>query len=298
VSDDNTDHENLDTVFTSTESSVQANIPSDKNKLSNEIKMDTNQNQIKSTINNSTLNATTGMDVFENDMANFIDEDNGYNQDFTPSIDSSRSNSPVGTGGIPPNKKPKKESIGKIVENMLKKDDKNMNGWDNDANLTITNWYKTLKQQSFIYQFVLDKNKKISDRLAIISIISSASLGIFSGFKLWVNNDTVFQTISNILLMLFNFIVALITAASKRYIDDKRNETIRAYVEEIDIFIGELSAQVLNSPVYRMNADKFFKQNNNKYTKLISSAPNLSLKEINDGKKQFNLYIEHCHYNV
>ena len=98
--------------------------------------------------------------------------------------------------------------------------------------------------------------------------------------------------------MLLNFVVALITAASKRYIDDKRNETIRAYVEEVDIFLGELSAQVLNSPVYRMNADKFFKLNNSKYTKLISSAPNLSLTEIDEGKKEFALYKEHCHYNV
>jgi multisubunit Na+/H+ antiporter MnhF subunit len=181
---------------------------------------------------------------------------------------------------------------------MLKKDDKNINGWDIDANITITNWYKIFKQQSFIYQFVLEKNRKISDRLAIISIISSALLGIFSGFKLWIDNDVIFQTVSNILLMLLNFLVALITATSKRYIDDKRNETIRAYVEEVDIFIGELSAQVLNSAVYRMNADKFFKINNSKYTKLISFAPNLSINEINEGKTKFTIYKEHCYYNV
>jgi X-X-X-Leu-X-X-Gly heptad repeat protein len=197
-----------------------------------------------------------------------------------------------GIGGF--NFKPSTDLVNTIntIENT------NINGWDYDATLTITNWYKTFKQQSFIYQSVLDRNKKISNNLALISILSSALLGIFSGFKLWIGNDETFQTISNILLMLFNFIVGIITAASKSYIDDKRNEIIRAYVEQLDIFIGELSAQVLNSPIYRMNADEFFKSNNVKYTKLISSAPNLSLGEISEGKRQYILYSDHCYYRV
>lgn len=311
-SDDNTEQGDMNILFTSSEFSESTN--NNQIKIPKNISIDTNLNQINipveqpkpelgSTItrkvNIQVKNATTGIDVFDNDVPEFIDE----NEDNKTS--SNYSDSSTGTNITPPNSPPepknrrtKKEGISWMVESMLKKDDKNINGWDSDANITITNWYKTFKQQSFIYQFVLDKNKKMSDRLAIISIISSALLGIFSGFKLWIDNDVIFQTVSNILLMLFNFLVALITATSKRYIDDKRNETIRAYVEEVDIFIGELSAQVLNSPVYRMNADKFFKQNNNKYTKLISSAPNLSISENNEGKKRFTLYKEHCYYNI
>jgi fructosamine-3-kinase len=39
------------------------------------------------------------------------------------------------------------------------------NGWDEDANNTINNWYSLFKQQSFIYQRILERNKKISDKL-------------------------------------------------------------------------------------------------------------------------------------
>ncbi len=288
-SEDNIDNENLNDLFTLSVSSKS----SKKNikKKSNNVSIDVNQNKLLQ-------NATTGMDVIDNDVPNFIDEDDQKKESLADSIEtcSSDSSSDSSNNSNPINQK--KDSISGIVENMLKKDNKNINGWDNEANITITNWYKTFKQQSFIYQFVLDRNRKISDKLAVISIISSTLLGIFSGFKLWIDNNAVFQTVSNILLMLLNFVTAFIIASSKRYIDDKRNETIRTYVEDIDMFIGELSAQVLNSPVYRMNADKFFKQHNNKYTRLISLAPNLSIDEINKGKEYFALYKEHCYYNV
>ncbi len=185
----------------------------------------------------------------------------------------------------------KNRGVTNMVETMLKKDD-STNGWDHDANVTIHNWYKLFKQQSFIYQWVLDNNKKMSDRLATVSVISSSVLGIFSAFKLWIDNDAVFQTVSNILLMFFNFGVALLTSLSKRYIDDQKNEKIRTYIEEVDLFLGEIAAQVLKSPVYRMNADKFFKLNNDKYTKLICTAPNLSLTEIGLGKEEYKKYTE------
>jgi hypothetical protein len=182
-------------------------------------------------------------------------------------------------------------SISNLVENMLIQD--NINGWNDSANTTIKNWYKIFKQQSFTYQWILDKNRRMSDNLNVLSIISSSLLGIFSGFKLWIDSDAMFQTVSNIMLMFMNFIVALITALSKRYIDDERNEAIRTYIEEVDSFLGEISAQVLKSPVYRMQADEFFKQNNDKYTRLISIMPNLSIYEISESKKIYLIYNKH-----
>lgn len=187
-------------------------------------------------------------------------------------------------------------SISNIVDNMLNNDTNNTNitndnGWDKNANLTIKNWYKTFRQQSFIYQWILDRNQKMSDKLSIASIVSSSLLGIFSGFKIWIHNDIVFDTVSNIILMLLNFGVAILTAASKRYIDDQRNEQIRIYIEEVDCFLGEIAAQVLKSPIYRMNATEFFNMNNDKYTKLITKVPNLSINEINKSKKVYESYL-------
>jgi hypothetical protein len=61
--------------------------------------------------------------------------------------------------------------------------DKFENGWDENANNTINNWHNLFKQQSFIYQWILEHNKKISNKLMLASIIASSSLGIFSSFK-------------------------------------------------------------------------------------------------------------------
>jgi len=194
----------------------------------------------------------------------------------------------------PPNPKPPADdphkNITNMVENMLVPN--NINGWDNEANTTIKNWYHTFKQQSYIYQWVLDNNKRMSDRLTTTSILTSSLLGIFTGFKLWILDDT-FQMASNIILTLCNFLVALITAMSRKYADDKRQDSIRNYVREVDEFLGIISAQVLKSPIYRTNADDFFRTNNDKYTMLIMSAPNMSLDEISHAKKLYKIYLEH-----
>jgi hypothetical protein len=261
-----------------------------KNKTTNNMtKSDTIQS---ANVSISKQNATTGIDInnnnkpFKKPVLSHINIDQKQEQLSENSSD----NSPI-TKTLK-----KTKSTGAVVNDMLRHTSNTVgiiNGWDNDATLTIKNWYKIFKQQSFIYQWILDQNINMADKLTIVSIISSSALGIFSGFKLWIDQDMIFQTVSNIILMLFNFLIALITTLSKRYIDDKRNEKIRNYIEELDNFLGEISAQVLKSPVYRMNADEFFKLNNDKYTKLITSAPNLSISELNQGKSQYKNYIIH-----
>jgi len=284
-SDDNPNEENIKDLFTTTESSES--VVEKKVKPKKEI-----------------LIATTGMssigdqlsDDFDNNQPDFIDEEikpknisqNINNQpESETEIDSveTKNNSPIIS--VQDNKK--KRCRSSMINSMTTKTH-NENGWDDNATKTINNWYYTFKELSFVYQWVLDRNRKMSDRLATISVISSSALGIFSAFKLWIDNDALFQTVSNIILMFLNFAVALITSLSKRYVDDQKNETIRTYIEDVDSFLGEIAAQVLKMPIYRMNAEKFFKTNNDKYTKLISSTPNLSLTDMSQGKAKYKMY--------
>ena len=229
---------------------------------------DNNRDNCLSTV---LVNATNANNVSNMVNVNFIDQSLSDTKD---AIDTTNLNS---------------NSLPNMVENMLKPS--NINGWDDDANTTIKNWYKTFKQQSFIYQWTLDHNNQMAEKLAILSMISSGILGIFAGFKLWIP-DNVFQTVSNIILILCNFGVALITALSRRYSDDKRSEAIKTYINDVDEFLGVLSAQVLKSPVYRTNADDFFCEYNNEYTKLISSAPNMTIEEIYQAKNEYQKYLQ------
>lgn len=286
-SDDNQNEENIKDLFTSTESSES--VVEKKVKPKKEI-----------------LIATTGMssigdqisDDFDNNHPEFIDEEvipknklvsitsvcKNINQpELETEVDS------VETKNDLPIKKNKNKPSNNIS---------NENGWDNDAEKTINNWFNAFKKSSFIYQWVLDRNRKMSDRLATISVISSSALGIFSAFKLWIDNDALFQTVSNVILMFLNFGVALITSLSKRYIDDQKNETIRTYIEDVDSLLGEIAGQLLKAKIYRMNADKFFKLNNDKYTKLISFPPNLSLTDLSMGEAKYNLYYPNDENNV
>lgn len=238
------------------------------------------------------INATTGTelisDIHNNNKSNSNSSDSDKSTNSTNSTNSANSQKPE-SPDKPPADETTHKNITSMVEHMFKPN--NVNGWDAEANVTIKNWYHTFKQQSFIYQWILDHNNLMSERLAIASIITSSVLGIFAGFKLWIP-DGVFQTTSDVILILCNFCVALITAMSRRYGDDKRTDSIREYVHDVDEFLGEISAQVLKSPIYRMDADEFFRANNDKYTKLITMAPNMTIDEINKAKKLYQIYIQ------
>jgi len=263
-SDDVLNEENTKDIFTSSESSETV------------INKQVNKKEI--------LIATTGMSTIGNQMTDDIENN-------APDFIDNKSESETIVDSIETKNNSPKKNIGRSsMINSMKSKKNNENGWDENAMKTIDNWYNIFKELSFVYQWVLDRNRKMSDRLATISIISSSALGIFSAFKLWIDNDALFQTVSNIILMFLNFGVALITSLSKRYIDDQKNESIRTYIEEVDSFLGEIAAQVLKMPIYRMNAEKFFKLNNDKYTKLISCTPNLSLTDLSLGKAKYKMY--------
>ena len=249
------------------------------------------------------ISATNGINLIDNiHVDTHFDSSDSEKSDKASSSDKSSSDSSLSSDNKAPSTDSSKKTIESIVkhkpqaeisknmfDNMLKPN--NINGWDTEANTTLKNWYHTFKQQSFIYQTVLDHNNLMAERLAFASIATSSTLGIFAGFKLWIPDDT-FQTVSNIILILCNFGVALITAMSRRYGDIKRTDLIgiRNHVVEIDEFLGIISAQVLKSPIYRTNADDFFRAYNDQYTKIITHAPNISLGEITKAKNLYEKY--------
>jgi hypothetical protein len=190
---------------------------------------------------------------------------------------------------------PKLQHLTPKINQQIKKannTDKNKieNGWDASALQTLNNWYRSCKELSYCYQYILDKNRKISTKLSLVSIASSAILSIFAGFKLWNTSDSNYQSGSDAAMMISNFLVAAITTASKRYIDDQRNEKIRAHVENLDNFLAKIYGQIYIDARYRENAEGFIKDNMAEYTELIKSAPNLSIDETIEAKKNFRAY--------
>ena len=166
-----------------------------------------------------------------------------------------------------------------------------INGWDTDANKTIQNWFNCFKEYRWIYQYILDRNYKISTNLILLSVIGSSTLSVFSGFKMWISL-TDFQNASNIIMLVSNIVIAGVTTMSKRYIDDSRNEKIRLFVEQCDKFIGIIYAQVSLAPIYRIPANIFFRDYCESYTNLMTSVPNLSIDEMELSKKNYLLYLK------
>ena len=167
-----------------------------------------------------------------------------------------------------------------------------VNGWDENAIETVRNWRILFKENKYIYEWVLEKNYKISTNLNLISVVSSSIMGCFSAFKLWIQDDKTFQATSDIIMLFSNFLIAAITTSSKRYIDDNRNEKIRNYLEEVSRFLGNITSELIKTAEYRMNADKFIKTQQEIYSKLIINKPNISISELTAAKNAYKNFEE------
>ena len=168
----------------------------------------------------------------------------------------------------------------------------NVNGWDKNAVETVRNWRILFKENKYIYEWVLEKNYKISTNLNLISVVSSSVMGCFSAFKLWIQDDKTFQASSDIIMLFSNFLIAAITTSSKRYIDDNRNEKIRNYLEEVSRFLGNITSELIKTAEYRMNADEFIKTQQEIYSKLIINKPNISISELTAAKNAYKNFEE------
>jgi len=165
-----------------------------------------------------------------------------------------------------------------------------INGWDDDASKTIQNWFDTCKEYRWRYQYILDQNYKFAGQLNTISIVFSSLLSIFSGIKLW-QQDNLFQNASNVVMLVSNTVIAGVTTLSKKYIDDSRNEKIRTFVENTDKFLGNIHAQVMVAPVYRTDSHHFIQTHIAYYTDLMTNCPNLSTTELTLAKKKYQIYL-------
>lgn len=163
----------------------------------------------------------------------------------------------------------------------------NVNGWDENAVETVRNWRILFKEIKYIYEWILEKNHRISMNLNLISVISSSAMGCFSAFKLWVQDDRTFQATSDIIMLFSNFLIAAITTTSKRYIDDNRNEKIRNYLEEVGRFLGNITSELIKTAEYRMNADKFIRTQQEIYSKLIINKPSITIGELTAAKNAY-----------
>jgi len=177
-----------------------------------------------------------------------------------------------------------------ISIDMSEQKEESINGWDKQTERQLSEWTETLSKASFLYQYLLDKSFKISTRLSIISIFSSSLLSIFSGIKLWVGDDPRFNSIGDMIMLVSNLIIAAITTASKRYLDDKRTEKIRNYMEQLDRFIAIIYSQKGILPKYRIPADDFFRANSETYTKLMN-GPSTSLSEYQHATAKYNRFM-------
>lgn len=168
------------------------------------------------------------------------------------------------------------------------------NNWNDESENIVNDWYRMLKQQSFIYQKILDYNIYISNIILIFIVILSSFLGFLSTFKIYFKTAE-FEFTSDIILIISHTIIVILISISKIYNDETTNEKYRNHISELDELKAELSSQLLLSREDRQNKTEFFIKYSTYYNRLITKSPNLSIKEINYAK---SIYLEYVNHNL
>jgi hypothetical protein len=132
----------------------------------------------------------------------------------------------------------------------------------NNINI-INDYYKTLKQKSLVYKMILNKNRKLTDKLISTSLFFSITIGMLTSFKIILNNN--FGQGILIILNIWNIFIIMFL---KKYVYDKRNDIIQINTNNINIFINNL----LNN----INFDLL----NKMYTDLISNTKDIEYLDI------------------
>ena len=157
--------------------------------------------------------------------------------------------------------------------------------WSEENNRVLHEWISTLINLKKKYKYILTKCQNISNTANLISTISSFILGILSAFKLAFKDD-IFSMVTDIILMIFNFIIAIISITAKRYLEGSRIENIQLYLTDLDIMINKLveEQRKINKTI---NGDEYINTNIEDYNNLTcdSKIPEISEYENQEYEK-------------
>ena len=184
------------------------------------------------------------------------------------------------------------DSISQIITHNDSIEDP-INGWDNTSTKTLDKWLESLRSQSFVYQWIIENNNKKSKKILFGTILFSALVGIFTGSKSWISNNTLFLNVSDITIMLINFTISYMTVLSQKYIDNRKTEEITNYIITVDQFIGEIMGLILSNPNNKINATDFFSSHNEKYMNLLIKSPSVEIHDLINAKKMYKKIIKH-----
>ena len=149
------------------------------------------------------------------------------------------------------------------LETVLSSDIKT---WDVETIKIIDSWLLKIAKLKIIYNYIADKSNKTSDRINLISTISSFILGLLSAFKLAFKDD-IFSIVSDVILMIFNFSIAITAITAKKYLDNSRTDNIKIYLENLNDFEKDLK---YNKIYQHINGKDFIRANMQKFNDLTN----------------------------
>lgn len=176
-----------------------------------------------------------------------------------------------------------------------KRKDLGNNDWTVSNEKTVRDWIRSLIKTSFVYDCVLEKKKKMYDRLLIISLIVSSLTTLFSTLIASIegatNNEDNLTFSGSIVMLFLSFLSTVILGTIKIKNYSQSTVELTSYIREIDRFFNRLKLVLLLPCDFRENAVKFIAREAKTYTSIMNNTPNLYPSELQKAEEDYIKFI-------
>ena len=171
------------------------------------------------------------------------------------------------------------------------------NNWTDGNVKTVRSWKSSVSKASFIYQSILEKNKKLLNKLLVISLIFSTISTIVSGISstlLTVDNQN-YKWVAfmfNVVLFILSGAVSILSGAIKIYKLDDLVSLISTYIEKLDSFYATISSELILHPSLRHDAISFIKKEDSSYLNMMLQSPDVYPSDYDEANQKYLKHIE------
>ena len=168
-----------------------------------------------------------------------------------------------------------------------------------EANInTLRAWKASLREAIFIYNYVMEKLKKMLNRIKVVLLIFSTLTTLISAIATYALTDTtnynnvIISLVITILTTLIGAIMSFLNGFIKIYNLDELVQSYTLYIERMDTIYSDISSELILPVALREDAFEFIKREHEIYLNLIKNSPEIDSSENSKALKAYHSYLE------
>lgn len=167
-----------------------------------------------------------------------------------------------------------------------------INEWSEDNISLLTAWDEQTTKNLFVYEYVLEKYRTKLNKWLTLTLICTSISALLAGVS------SALSAVGTYMWVVFGFNIAILVVSGlgsfvNGYINMEKwpdlVTAISGYCVKMNSFLCIIKSQAILPLTLRQKGDDFIVKENNTYTNIIQTPPQISLSDYLEGADKFNL---------